>query len=293
MSTNFPVNNELEFNKFLVREYLKFGSVDEVFHYHQHSLPISYAQYQRILDKWNIIKAAGPNSRLSEVVNFLSHMVHEQVPLDKLYKRMPPTFMTSAVTLYRVLSYIKEGITRRLGTGLIITPFDNKKKVLVGMDVSTPRKELGKPFGSISLPMGFSKINEKREDSILRVLQQEVFSEQAVEKKLPANVIPNRPKPFMYLDIADVRVEIFQIKLPKKLSSLSNFQSFKLQDYKYLNLEYDDLAKDKSNFRAGVREALTGYKKYLELKSKNVTFNPLQAKSEINYHFAGQIVRSE
>jgi len=286
MNPNFPRNNEAEFNKFLVREYLKLGSVDEVFRYHRYNIPISYAQYQRILDKWEIIKAAAPNSKLSEVLNFLSRMVHEEIPLEALYKKMPPSFITSAVTLYRILSYIKEGITRRLGTGLIITPFNNQKMVLTGRDVSTPRFYYGKPFASISIPMGFSKINEKREDGILRILQQEVFSELAVERNLPLSLIPERPKPFMYLDIADVRVEVFQIKLPQKLSKLENFQSYKLQDYRFLNLENGNLAE--SNFRAGVREAIMGYSKYLELKSKNVTFNPLQVKSEINYHFASQ-----
>lgn len=289
MSSKFPVNNELEFNKFLVREYLKLGSVDEVFRNYRYNIPISYAQYQRVLDKWGIIKAAGPNSKLSEVLNFLSKMVHEEIPLDKLYKKMPPSFVTSAVTLYRVLSYIKEGITRRLGTGLILTPFNNNNQVLVGRDVSTPRSVYGKPFGSFSIPMGFSKINEKREDSIMRLLQQEVFGELAVEKRIPGWLIPNKPKPFMYLDIADVRVEIFHIKLPKKFSQVSVFQSYKLQDYKFVNMGKVNEKREEFNFRAGVFEALAGYRKSLELKDKKVAFNPLQEKSEINYHFAHSV----
>ena len=172
---------------------------------------------------------------------------------------------------------------------MIITPFNSQKMVLTGRDVSTPRSYYGKPFSSISIPMGFSKINEKREDGILRILQQEVFTELAIDRNLPLSLIPTRPKPFMYLDIADVRVEVFQIKLPQKLSKLDNFQSYKLQDYEFLDLEKFGLVKDKKEFRAGVYEALTGYEKYLELKRKNVAFNPLQVKSEINYHFAQEV----
>src|SRR4030043_1238763 len=135
---------------------------------------------------------------------------------------MPPSFKPSAATLYRILSYVKEGITRRIATGLVISPQGNNKEILIGQDVSTPRVELGKPYDSLSVPMGFSKIGDPREEAILRVLQQEVFTDYAIEKKVP-DVIPVRPKPFMYLDIADVRVEIFNITVPKKLSDIKSF----------------------------------------------------------------------
>ena len=233
--SKFPKGEE-NFNKWLVSEYLKYGSVDEVYRAHQYSIPISYAGYQRVLNSWRIVKAAGPNSRLSEVVNFLSKMIEEEVPLETLYKKMPPSFQTSAVTLYRILSYIKEGITRRMGTACIITPYNSKNRILVGRDVSTPRLELGKPYGSISIPMGFSRKRDSRETAILRVLQQEVFTELAIRKEMP-DVIPERTKPFMFFDIADVRVEVFHIKLPKKYSSKKYFSSFKLEGFKFISLD--------------------------------------------------------
>src|SRR3989304_6876052 len=140
---SFPTGSEKKFNEFLVGEYVKYGSVDEVMRKHKYAIPISYANYQRILDKWGIIKAAGPNNKLSEAINFLYKMVEDGIPLDKLYRKMPPSFMTSAVTLYRVLSYIKEGVTRRMGTALIISPEDKPNLILSGTDVSAPRFELG------------------------------------------------------------------------------------------------------------------------------------------------------
>ncbi len=282
----FPVNNELEFNKFLVREYLRLGSVDEVLRIHRFNIPISYSQYHRILDKWGIVKAAGPNSKLSEVINFLARMVEESVPLEKLYRKMPNSFMTSAVTLYRILTYIKEGITRRIGTGLIISPFGQQSKILVGRDVSTPRQEFGKSYGCFSLPMGFSKISDSRENAIMRILQQEVFADLAVERKIPASIIPVRPKPFLFLDIADVRVEVFNISLPRNLSKIESFSSYKLTDFKFIDIgEFDEL-EPKVSFRSGVAEAIQSYKKYLELRRKGIVFNPLQVRSKINYHFS-------
>ena len=289
MSENYPIGNEKKFNEFLVKEYLKYGSVDEVLRVNHFSIPVSYANYQRILDKWGIIKAAGPNNKLSEAINFLYKMVEDGIPLDKLYRKMPPSFMTSAVTLYRVLSYIKEGVTRRMGTALIISPEDKPNLILSGTDVSAPRFELGKAYRSISLPMTFSRKRDSREDAIQRVFQYEVFSQQALNKKMPKNIIPPRPKPFLFLDIADVRVEVFNIKLPTNISKIKKFSSFRLENFKYLDLyKLEDYQSEKNNFRAGIIEAMKGYKKFLELSRRNLKFNPLQYRSELNYYLADE-----
>ncbi|MFH1792433.1 MAG: hypothetical protein ABH819_02190, partial [Patescibacteria group bacterium] len=73
-----PVNKNISnkereklFNEFIVSEYLKYGSVDEVFSKNNYDLPISYPQVHRILDKWGIIKSVGPNSKLSEAICFM------------------------------------------------------------------------------------------------------------------------------------------------------------------------------------------------------------------------------
>jgi hypothetical protein len=283
----FPKGEE-EFNKWLVTEYFRHGSVDEVLKFHRYSIPVSYANYQRVLDKWGVVKAVGPNKKMADIVEFLTYFVEKKIPLELLYKKMPPSFKPSAATLYRVMSYIKEGITRRLATGLIITPRSDKKKVLVACDISTPRVELGKPYGSVTIPMGFSKIGDPRENAILRVLQQEVFTDKAITNNIP-EVIPARPKPFMYLDIADVRVEVFNITLPKKFTTINQFSSFKLKGYKFLDISEKTIYKH-ANFRVGVAEAIVGYKKYLEYKKRNLTFNPLQYKSRINYRLASDTV---
>ncbi len=276
--------NEKKFNEFLVSEYLKYGSVDEVLRISRYNLPISAAHYHRLLDKWGIIKAAGPNSKMAEILDFLTRFAEENIPLEVLYKKMPPSFRTSAATMYRIVSYVKEGITRRIATGLVITPGSNKKMILVGDDVSTPRLTLGKPYGAISIPMGFSRKRDPREDAILRILQQEVFTKRAIKKDMP-DLIPARPKPFMFLDIADVRVEIFHLKLSKKLSSSRSFSSYKLQNFRFIDKE-KIIKCDRKRFRLGVVEAAKGYTKYLEIKRRNLEFNPLQYKSSLNYYLA-------
>ncbi len=285
VETSFPIG-EKKFNRWLVEQYLICGSVEDVFRKHRYGLPISHASYHRLLDKWGIIKTAGPNSKLNESLEFLYHLAETNIPLERLYTKMPPSFRTSAATLYRVLSYIKEGITRRVGTGLIITPYNNDKKVLVGEDKSTPRVELGKSYGAISIPVGFSKKRDPREDAILRILQQEVFTQNSINKKMP-KIIPPRPKPFMFLDIADVRVEVFHIKLSKKYSNTKNFTSYKLRNYKFMpiNTILRGNARNKK-YRAGVIAGIEGYKKYLELKRRKLATNPLYYKSRLNYQLS-------
>jgi hypothetical protein len=287
----FPTENEKKFNEFLVEQYLKHGSVDEVLRENQYSLPISYANYQRILDKWGIVKAAGPNSKLTEAVEFFSHLAKDNIPLEELYKKVPSTFKTSATTLYRILAYIKEGLTRRVGCALVVTPFNNPKKILLAQDTSVPRIKLGKPYGAVSLPMGYSRKRDSRRTSIVRVLQQEVFAKQAIKRSFPKEVVPDNPSPFMYLDIADVRVALYHIELPKNLSGLRNFSSFKLRNYKFVKTcEIIKAGPGKAIFRAGVTEAVQGYLRYLKLLDRNLTINPLQHKSLINDELAEVVV---
>jgi len=221
-------NKEEEFNRSIVAEYLKYGSVDELFRENDYNLPISYPGVQRLLDKWGIVKAAGPNTRLSEALAFLSSLSKEKIPLETLYRNMPPSFRTSMGTLHRILSYVRKGTIRRVGTALVISPNNNPNLVLVANDVSTPRLEVGKPYGAISLPMGYSSRTENKETSILRVLQQEVFTRQAIDRTLPFDEVVNGSEPFMYMDIADVRVAIYNLILPDWLSGKENFSSFKL-----------------------------------------------------------------
>jgi hypothetical protein len=288
MSDKYNYRKEYDFNKMLVSEYFKCGTVDEVMRRHRFNLPISYAGYQRVLDKWGVVKAAGPNSKFTESLEFFTHLAEDNIPFEALYKKMPPSFQTSTATLYRILGYIKEGLTRRVGTALVITPFSTPKKILLGYDVSTPRIELGKSYGSISLPMGFSHKRDGRRNAILRVLQQEVFTQFCINKEMPLDIIPKDPQPFIYLDIADVRVAAYHIQMPQTLSALKNYSSYKLRDYRFV--EVDSIIEKRNSgvhtYRAGIVDITRGYAKYLRLLERKLAVNPFQDRSLLNRELA-------
>ncbi len=252
---------EIRFEQFIISEYLKYGSVDEVFRANKYDIPISYVGVHRLLDKWGIVKAAGPNTRLSEALCFLSALSDEKIPLERLYKGMPPSFKTSMGTLHRILTYIRSETIRRVGTALVLTPHNNQNLVLVGNDVSTPRLNVGKPFGSTSLPMSYSKRTESAKTAVLRVMQQEVFTREAIEKSLDFEEIIGSPEPFMYLDIADVRVSVYHLSLPESFAP-TRFSSFKIVNHRFVHLSDIVSATKRMNFRAGIKEIGLGYQKH-------------------------------
>ena len=278
--------SEEEFNRFLVSEYLKYTSVDEVYRRNRYSLPISYANYQRVLDKWGVIKAAGPNNKLTEAVEFFSHLAKDNILIDELYRKTPPSFQTSVKTLYRILSYIKEGITRRVGTALVITPHNAPEKILLAKDVSAPNLIIGKTYGAYSLPMGYSRKRDSRQVNVSRIIQNEVFTSQVVERSISGEIIPKLLEPFMYLDIADIRVSVYHLFLPKNLSKISLFNSYKLKDYAFYDLSAVLNKDTKLPLRAGVVEIARGYKRHLHLLSRNLAINPLQGQSLLNRQLA-------
>jgi len=282
------IEKEAVFNKFIISEYLRYGSVDEVFKANDYSLPISYPGVQRLLDKWGIVKAAGPNTLLSECISFMVRMVEEQIPLETLYRKMPPSFTPSMTTLHRIYrgakievkKKIEERKMRRIGTALIITKEGEENEILIGHDVSTPRLDLGKYFGSISLPMGFSRRGESRKESVLRVLQQEVFTELTIERKLPFDNIYGGQRPFMYIDIADVRVAVYHLALPKNVES--TFSSYKLKNLKMLKTE--DVLLLGKNLRQGIHEIVWGYRNYCMQESQME--EPIYTISALNQELA-------
>lgn len=282
---------EEAFNKFIIAEYLKYGSVDEVFKANDFSLPISYAGVQRLLDRWGIVKAAGPNTMLSESIGFLVRLVETKIPLESLYRRMPTSFTPSMTTLHRIYRNVKKDVRkeiekrdmRRVGTALIVTG-ETKRQILIGHDVSTPRLDLGKAYGAVSLPMGFSKRTEARKDSVIRVLQQELFSQQTIDQSLDLGEFADNPSPFGFIDIADVRVSVYHLELPEFILEKESFSSFKLKNYRFVNA--DELINGILNLRQGVGEMALGYLKYLDALEEEETLDPIYINSNLNQKLA-------
>jgi len=165
---------------------------------------------------------------------------------------------------------------------LVVSREEDPRTILIGDDISTPRLELGKPFGSISLPTCYSKADDTSPTAILRVLQQEVFTLAAVNKNLPRQIIPSDPKPFMYLDIADVRVSVYHLTLPREVSRIGSFSSFKLNNLRFISIDgLIDAAGVNSDFRAGVREVAAGYREYLKHSQKK-SWQPSVVRCDLN-----------
>ena len=172
---------------------------------------------------------------------------------------------------------------------MVITGEEDNHSVLIGRDLSPPRLDLGKPFGAISLPMGFSKKSEPRKTSILRVLQQEVFTQNAINRDMPENIIPFDPKPFMFVDIADVRVSVYNLSLPKQISP-NNFTSYRLKNHRFHSIDKifnEEL--DGRFYRAGVVEIANGYKNYLS----EATSKPIYTTSFLNTKLISMALEQE
>lgn len=245
---------EANFYKDIIRLYLKYGSVDEVFKATHYDLPISYPGMHHLIKRWGIVKSVGPNSKLSEALTFLTLLTESKLPLEAIYKKLPPSFKTSLSTMHRIAHNAKEGIVRRYGTALVVSSKENNQSILVGQDLLHKK---------ITLPMTYSTPKEEAHTSILRVMQQEVFSELAVEKFDFEKILPNDPKPFMNLTIADIKVSVYSIELDGDFLNSHQFSSQKVSDL-HFKLASNIYHLDSSFVRPGVKNIIEGYQKHLE-----------------------------
>lgn len=246
----------------LICGYLGYESVGVLLGKFRDQIPYEHADIHRILNRYGIVKSAGPNREFSELLYFLGSVVAKTgFSLPEIYRTLPKKFKTSLETLTRVVREIKEGVTTRAGCALVISTDNNSDFILVGKDTGTERLNLGKPFGSASLPMGYAKRSEQASDSILRILQREVFTKQTICGTFPTWVVPDRPDPFMKIAIGNVLVSVFRLVLPKELCQEGGFSSFKLIDHGFV--EAKDLINDRllrQKCRAGVFEIAREYR---------------------------------
>ena len=267
------VNSPADFEKKLITEYLKFGSINKVFQKHQYNLPISFAGYDRLLSKFGVIKSAGPNSQLSESLYILRLFANYKIPLERIYHRHAPhSLQVSTNTLHRILHYTRLGLTRRQGAILIITSPSDSRKVLIGNDLSLSSASFMGSKGDLTLPMGHTKAGESVKDSITRILQNEVFSNTVINGNFPSKIVPHHLKPFLHIDLADICVSVYKLELP---AIHPHFSSFKLK-----NLNLVDISKiDFSITRPGVKDVLEAY-----LENKAISYSPdiPTIKSELN-----------
>lgn len=250
---------EREIELEVVSSYLKYGSVDAVLAKSRFGLPYSVMSIYRLLDSYGVVKSASRNSRIDEALAFMTYLAQEKLPLERLYNRLPPSFETSAQTLHRILSHVKKGITRRAATALVISPETGPQNFLIAKDNSSSNLSLGKMVGNYTLPMTFSKKAESAGQSILRVLQQEVFSQSVLDRNFPYEIIPGSPKPIWQVEILDIRLSVYALQA--KRQQLDKLSSFRLSDYQFVNKVA--LENFKGNLRPGVWEIAEVYEKAL------------------------------
>jgi len=89
----------------------------------------------------------------------------------------------------------------------------------------------------------------------------------------------------MYIDIADVRVAVYQIMLLKELREVK-FSSFKIDKFRWVSLKELVNPNEKKNFRMGVIDIARGYQKYLENYVSGKTIHPIFEKSYLNKKLA-------
>ena len=111
-------------------------------------------------------------------------------------------------------------------------------------------------------------------------MQQEVFTKGVIDKTLKENFLSKDINPFMYLDIVDVRVNVYHLSLDEEYSDVKKFSSYKLKNYKFIDL--DDLFSKNNKFRMGLSKIGLGYQKYLDRPETMVEYKPILIKSDIN-----------
>lgn len=223
-------------DEWFVALYLRYGSVEEVVRSHPGNLPISIANYHRLVNKFGLVKSAGRHVSLPETLHFFREKAMDpSLPIERIYQSMPPSFQTSLSTIHRIYQSIESQVVRRYAAALVISSADNPNEILMGKEVYA-NSRYGKKIGDYSIPMSFAKKDDSDFDSALRVIQQEVFSGLAVKKCLtPASalarqIVPIDISPFALYDIVDVRVRMYHLVFPSQIG-MDELFSYKLTEH--------------------------------------------------------------
>lgn len=261
MATELQDKRLKDFERAIVRSYLKYESIDKMVSDIDCQYPFSIAALYRILDNYGVVKNVGrQHTNFAQAILFLDSLVKSNFPLEKCYRLMPHTFQISLSSLHRILHSIKMGVTNRFGVALAVSLESDPYSLLMGNDISTPRVELGKPQGALSFPMGFSSPTDSHMTAVKRILQREMFVTDTVNRAFPEKLLEGEIKPFMYLTIADVKVGVYRIILPNKFRDENSFSSYKLTNFKFTPVtDLVSLGTNTSTVRSGVLEVCQQY----------------------------------
>ncbi|MBP7119375.1 hypothetical protein KBA63_04805 [Candidatus Woesebacteria bacterium] len=244
-------------DRWFMNEYFKHGSVEAAVSNNDY-LPISIANFHKLIKRAGIIGSAGRHTSLPEVLHFFREAaLAPEMPLEALYRTMPTTFKTSMVTLHRIYNNIEREIVRRRGVALIISPEGDPNRILVGQETHGGNRY--KHAGDKTIPMGFAKkeTEETTLESVLRILQQEVSVNKTIQGALryqqQSDIVQylsnEQMDPFVQVTILDVRVDVYRLILPEEF--LTDLSSYKLYGFGFQTAQEIQLS---DNLRPGVAE---------------------------------------
>lgn len=251
-------------DEWLIDRYFKYGSVEEALSNTKESVPFSFADMHRKLESAGIVKSAGRQTSFSEALHFFRQKQMEPgTPLESLYKSMPLSFKTSMETLHRIYNRMVEvkqsSVVSRYATALVVTKEATPDQILVAHE-SSSREKYGKVAGQLSLPMTFSRATDTPIQRIVRVLQQEVVTDDAIGKrfidtKYLESILSGIHGPYLIYRLLDVEITCYGITLPETISC---FSSYKLSEHQYIPAQII-VNSDEKDFRIGVPEMVKEY----------------------------------
>ena len=175
--------------------------------------------------------------------------------------------------------------SRLHATTLRIFPEDDPDVFLVGRDFSPPKIPGLRKIGDFTPPAVFTDPRLSSRERIACVLQREVFSHFAIKGELSAQgplireLVPDENgEPLLVHGIADVHVEIFDLKLPRRVVDSGQLNSVYLEQFKFMS--EGEIMAQSERFRPGVVDVI-------KLLRERRTFMGLNvfAESEINLAF--------
>ncbi len=265
-------------DRWLIANYLKYGSVEAVMCAYDYSIPCSVADYHRRVRKAGIVKGDGrANKSFAQALYvFLEKTLQPSLSLEKIYRSLPLTLRDARMSsIYRIYDSIMKQKTRRAAVGVVISPEGRPGTILVADELRSSSTS-AKKSGETTIPFGFASKKHSFDRSLLRIMQREfsttlaLSGELVVGSEMSSKLIPADTRPFLELQLLDVRVSVAHLTLPGELCDLSKCTSFTVNNHRWVPLE--DCVNGKVGLRTGVGEVLASYHDFLFKSSFSTKF---------------------
>ncbi len=272
----------------LLSLYLQYGSVESVLSEFDYSLPVSVSDYHRLVKKRGMVKGEGrANASLAQTLYvFLNKTLDPNLSIERVYRSIPLSIRTketfpALATIYRVYQAVLEGKTNKQAVGLVISPPQDFRKILL-VDEKITNTQVAKKQGDSTIPVGFTPKNMSADKSILRVMQREFSNELAINGKLALDerqqltdfarkIIPSDISPFLTINILDIKLHIFHLVLPLELVGLKSCTSATVENHRFMDTQ--EILESGLSLRPGISDVLRAFNAHLmgEAQARQIT----------------------